>query len=117
MEPHDVFSIDGYNLKTVSNILLHQALIGTVLSIVMPDGRKLHISVEEVVDPDYVRVRFACACTDLSADDVWTVVKRRGVNARCMFVKGRGVHACCMCTSRKNLLGEDSHYRGRARHR
>jgi len=55
VEPHETFSIIGYNLHMVCQMPLFQALTGTVLPIMMPDGRKLNLSVEEVVDPDYVK--------------------------------------------------------------
>jgi len=55
IEPHPIFSIKGYNLQMCHPISLHEALTGVVLTIGMPDGRKLNLSIEEVINPDYVK--------------------------------------------------------------
>eukprot|EP00285_Hemiselmis_virescens_P006004 CAMPEP_0173390084 /NCGR_PEP_ID=MMETSP1356-20130122/14289_1 /TAXON_ID=77927 ORGANISM="Hemiselmis virescens, Strain PCC157" /NCGR_SAMPLE_ID=MMETSP1356 /ASSEMBLY_ACC=CAM_ASM_000847 /LENGTH=346 /DNA_ID=CAMNT_0014347405 /DNA_START=78 /DNA_END=1114 /DNA_ORIENTATION=- len=56
VEPHGVFAIKGYNLHMMHELPLHKALTGVVLSIAMPDGRKLNLSVEEVIHPNYIKV-------------------------------------------------------------
>ena len=48
IEPHPIFSIKGYNLQMCHPISLHEALTGVVLTISMPDGRNLNLSIEEV---------------------------------------------------------------------
>lgn len=55
IEPHPIFSIKGYNLQMCHPISLHEALTGVVLTISMPDGRNLNLSIEEVINPDYVK--------------------------------------------------------------
>uniref|UniRef100_A0A6U2F4M2 J domain-containing protein n=1 Tax=Hemiselmis andersenii TaxID=464988 RepID=A0A6U2F4M2_HEMAN len=56
VEPHETFSIKGFNLHVKHALPLHKALTGVVMSLSMPDGRKLNLSVEEVIHPAFVKV-------------------------------------------------------------
>lgn len=55
VEAHPTFTIKGYDLHMMHPISLHEALTGVVLPIVMPDGRKLNLSIEEVIHPEFVK--------------------------------------------------------------
>ena len=49
-------TVSGFDLKTTHPTPLYNALTGVVIPLEMPDGRMVHVSVEEVIDSSYVKV-------------------------------------------------------------
>jgi DnaJ-class molecular chaperone len=49
-------AVSGFDLKTTHPTPLYNALTGVVIPLEMPDGRMVHVSVEEVIDSSYVKV-------------------------------------------------------------
>jgi len=56
VEKHKTFTVSGFDLKMTHPTPLYNALTGVVIPLEMPDGRMVHVSVEEVIDCGYVKV-------------------------------------------------------------
>jgi DnaJ-class molecular chaperone len=54
--PPPVWAVSGFDLKVTHPTPLYNALTGVVIPLEMPDGRTVHVSVEEVIDCNYVKV-------------------------------------------------------------
>lgn len=50
VEKHKTFTVSGFDLKMTYPIPLYNALTGVVIPLEMPDGRTVHVSVEELID-------------------------------------------------------------------
>jgi DnaJ-class molecular chaperone len=44
------YAVSGFDLKMTYPIPLYNALTGVVIPLEMPDGRTVHVSVEELID-------------------------------------------------------------------
>jgi DnaJ-class molecular chaperone len=55
VEKHKTFTISGFDLKMTHPTPLYNALTGTVIALDMPDGRRLNVSIEEVIDTKLIR--------------------------------------------------------------
>mmetsp|Transcript_34577 Transcript_34577/g.77978 ORF Transcript_34577/g.77978 Transcript_34577/m.77978 type:complete len:314 (-) Transcript_34577:275-1216(-) len=56
IEPHAVFEIENFSLKMKQEVSLCDSLTGFVIPIQMPDGRKLNVAIEEVIDPSFCKI-------------------------------------------------------------
>ena len=55
IEKHKTFSVSGFDLKLTYPLPLYNALTGIVIPLDMPDGRRVHMSVEEIIDSSTIK--------------------------------------------------------------
>mmetsp|Transcript_14606 Transcript_14606/g.39814 ORF Transcript_14606/g.39814 Transcript_14606/m.39814 type:complete len:146 (+) Transcript_14606:186-623(+) len=50
------FTVHGFDLRMTHTLSLYQALTGAIVEVDLPDGRRLHVGLADVVFPEYVKV-------------------------------------------------------------